>query len=428
MKNLKKAKSKDILAKSKNKIITTQRGITLIALVITIIILLILAAVTIAALSGDNGILKNAGKAKEETEKAQVIEQAQIDILGKQADNTSSELEKSEIKEVLDVYFKEVPDDFTSDTVLTTKEEYGNYEIPVSEIYGGEIKEPTLKAEDMSEEQRKELIGKYVTNYESASNDAIVTEEGIPGKWMIFNIDDENIYLIASDYITEVPAGKSGTNKPSIGSGSYPRGVSFSNILNDYAGGSADVTEIGKELNYDYFLNPEKPYTSTNNNMKAVAYMLDTNAWSGFREEGVAEYAIGGPTIELLFEAYNKAYPDTNYPNGKYQARAKSATGYKISTDGGEEEGNTWSDSTSRADYLNGSDPTFVINSYNNAYGMWLASPSALYTNCVMDVSYYGDVNGTTYGGTNIGFRPLVCLESRIELKKTGENIYEIIK
>ena len=45
------------------------KAITLIALVITIIVLLILAGVTIAALSGDNGILQNAGKAKEETEK-----------------------------------------------------------------------------------------------------------------------------------------------------------------------------------------------------------------------------------------------------------------------------------------------------------------------------------------------------------------------
>ena len=400
-------------------------GITLIALVITVIILLILAAVTIGALSGDNGILKNAGEAKQETEKAQIIEQAKIDILGKQADNTSAELEKSEIKEVLDIYFKEVPEDFTSDTVLTTKEEYGNYEIAVSEIYGGEIKEPTLTVGDMTEEQKKELIGKYVTNYEPASNNAIVTEEGIPGKWMIFNIDDENIYLIASDYITEVPAGKSGTNKPSIGSGSYPRGVSFSNILNDYAG-SSDVTEIGKELNYDYFLNPEKAYTSTNSNMKAVAYMLDTNAWSGFREEGVAEYAIGGPTIELLFEAYNKAYPDTNYPNGKYKARAKSATGYEISTDGGEEGGNTWSDyMTSSADDLNDSDPTFVINSKDNAYGMWLASPSAPASR-LLGVGSNGNVDRDAYYGDLLGFRPLVCLQSDVQLQKNADGSYTI--
>ena len=43
-----------------------QRGITLVALVITIIVLLILAGVTIAALSGDNGILTNASKSQQE--------------------------------------------------------------------------------------------------------------------------------------------------------------------------------------------------------------------------------------------------------------------------------------------------------------------------------------------------------------------------
>lgn len=41
-----------------------QRGITLVALVITIIVLLILAAVTIAALGGSNGILTNASKSQ----------------------------------------------------------------------------------------------------------------------------------------------------------------------------------------------------------------------------------------------------------------------------------------------------------------------------------------------------------------------------
>ena len=46
------------------------KGITLIALVITTIVLLILAGVTIAALSGDNGILTRAKEAKENTEKA----------------------------------------------------------------------------------------------------------------------------------------------------------------------------------------------------------------------------------------------------------------------------------------------------------------------------------------------------------------------
>ena len=52
-----------------------EKGITLIALVITIVVLLILAGVTIAALSGDNGILTRAKEAKEKTEQAQKEEE-----------------------------------------------------------------------------------------------------------------------------------------------------------------------------------------------------------------------------------------------------------------------------------------------------------------------------------------------------------------
>ena len=51
-----------------------QKGITLVALVITIIVLLILAGVTIAALSGPNGILSNSVKSNEETAKSQAKE------------------------------------------------------------------------------------------------------------------------------------------------------------------------------------------------------------------------------------------------------------------------------------------------------------------------------------------------------------------
>jgi len=52
-----------------------ETGITLIALVISIIVLLILAGVTIAALSGDNGILTRAKESKEKTEQAQKDEE-----------------------------------------------------------------------------------------------------------------------------------------------------------------------------------------------------------------------------------------------------------------------------------------------------------------------------------------------------------------
>lgn len=60
-----------------------EKGITLIALVVTIIVLLILAAVSIATLTGENGILTQANKAKEETMIAERDEKGKLDQLSK---------------------------------------------------------------------------------------------------------------------------------------------------------------------------------------------------------------------------------------------------------------------------------------------------------------------------------------------------------
>ena len=54
------------------------RGITLIALVITIIVLLILAGVSIAMLTGQNGILTKANEAKTRTEQAEIEEKRKL--------------------------------------------------------------------------------------------------------------------------------------------------------------------------------------------------------------------------------------------------------------------------------------------------------------------------------------------------------------
>ncbi|MCI8411750.1 MAG: leucine-rich repeat domain-containing protein [Clostridia bacterium] len=58
----------------------TNKGITLIALVITIIVLLILAGVSISMLTGENGILKQANTAKEENRKSELKEEGKLDM------------------------------------------------------------------------------------------------------------------------------------------------------------------------------------------------------------------------------------------------------------------------------------------------------------------------------------------------------------
>ena len=59
-----------------------KNGITLIALVITIIVLLILAGVTIATLTGDNGLLQKATNAKEANEEATALEKIKVEVAG----------------------------------------------------------------------------------------------------------------------------------------------------------------------------------------------------------------------------------------------------------------------------------------------------------------------------------------------------------
>ena len=60
------------------KLKNNRQGITLIALVITIVVLLILAGVSIAMLTGDNGIITRTQEAKTKTEKAALEEKIQL--------------------------------------------------------------------------------------------------------------------------------------------------------------------------------------------------------------------------------------------------------------------------------------------------------------------------------------------------------------
>ena len=70
------------MEKFRKKNFKSTKGITLIALVVTIIILLILAGVSIAMLTGNNGILSQAGRAKDRTREEGAREKIQLEVMG----------------------------------------------------------------------------------------------------------------------------------------------------------------------------------------------------------------------------------------------------------------------------------------------------------------------------------------------------------
>ena len=73
------------------KMAKERRGVTLIALVITIIVLLILAGVTIAMLTGDNGIISKAMQAKIRTEEAKETEETGLNEIENYINGKSAE-------------------------------------------------------------------------------------------------------------------------------------------------------------------------------------------------------------------------------------------------------------------------------------------------------------------------------------------------
>lgn len=89
---IKKSNNKHVgagLVSAQNYARYTQRGITLISLIITIIILLILAGVTINLLIGENGIFRLAETATEKQKIATIKESVQLDILEFSAKKTA---------------------------------------------------------------------------------------------------------------------------------------------------------------------------------------------------------------------------------------------------------------------------------------------------------------------------------------------------
>ena len=92
-----------------------QKGITLIALVITIIVLLILAGVSIAMLTGDNGILTKANTSKTETAKAEVMERINMELNAAYADVLSGDITTFE-----DTYVDKINENLGADKANAT--------------------------------------------------------------------------------------------------------------------------------------------------------------------------------------------------------------------------------------------------------------------------------------------------------------------
>ena len=167
---------------AKKQKLKESKGITLIALVITIIVLLILAGVTIATLTGDNGILTKAGDAKTQTEQAKEDENLKIAIAGSYGTDGKLNL-------------KNLKDNLTNQGIDYDKNNTG---FPLEVIVNGEKKKidangnVTVKLESVADSQKKGTVFNDVTTLEDTYGNQVKIPKG---------------FKIADDSATDVTGG-----------------------------------------------------------------------------------------------------------------------------------------------------------------------------------------------------------------------------
>lgn len=348
------------------------KGITLIALVITIIVLLILAGVTIATLTGDNGLLQKATSAKQSSEAASALEKIKVEVAGSYDLNGKLDINQlnKNLKKIPGLTYNNNEIDETDEskrintlpaTIQLDKNEYDINE------FGNINKSLKLgKAIDT------EKYGWKVQDYNIEMNET--------GGWRLFYKDTDYTYLISNNSISLYSA---------------------SDYYTNYTNGS-EVSLEGQKLNSKISTLFVK--SNTNNNIKFTAWLTDTSTsgiWNKYKNEDV-EFAIGSPTIELFAASYNNKKDKTNIitlDSGTY--------GYQQNTSQG------WFQTDNHCIYNNGTS-WWIASPYYNDFG-WRAINVSSAANCF----------GYDYISTKNSIRPIVCISTLVFNNKYEKSLID---
>ena len=166
------------------KSLKKEKGITLIALVVTIIVLLILAGVSITMLTGDDDIVTKATEAAQKTEEADDKEKADLEKMSEKIDKAvNEEYDESEIPEAGTVVTK--PSEWTTlNGTAIADGNGGTIPLPAGFYYvDGDIKtglvisskeDDTLTSSGTT--SGNQFVWIPVTNYSDTSNEALKTK------------------------------------------------------------------------------------------------------------------------------------------------------------------------------------------------------------------------------------------------------------
>ena len=362
-----------------------ENGITLIALVITIIVLLILAGISISLTLGNNGVLTQSTNAVETNRKATAKEEVEIAWAGAESDYWAEWANNSELIKTANFYDTKLKVYLSStghDISVSDGEDEGTYEVNYTSndqnqsytfLIDENGKATPLVIGNAAEIARDKLnIGKAVNYNISYSGPA-----DKPG-WKILYADEKNVYIITNGYI-------SNTNLN----------------ISDYSGTSdfSDLTRFpAVKAGWLYKIYGTN-WTSSYKNIKETEFLLDSSKWGDYKDSNYAKWVIGGPTLELLVASYNSVYT-----NNKKAIGDLNRYGYP----------EVWSRNA-----LSGS--TWVTGQV-----YYIAGPSYYREDCITGIPGW-DAYNAPYDQRPLSARPVVCLKSNVVLSwNETNNCYDL--
>ena len=374
-----------------------EKGITLIALVITIIVLLILAGVSISLVIGNNGILNQATNAVDKHREATAEEEIAMAWASCEADYWSAWANNSSVSKK--DFFEGNNGNKGLASYLNgigTVTSFSYSDEGESEIsYKSNTSASSTAAEYIIDENGK-VSAEGNGNAEEIKNDNSSIGAKVnytpgdtsiySGEWQILYADSSNVYIITKGALTA-------SNLTTPATGSTYAGTSDFETL--------DTTKF-PAVN-DGWLNKiyGTEWTSSNPNMKATEYLLDSTVekWAGLKSNK-AKWVIGGPTLEMLVASYNAVNTSSPVTIGDL-----NEYGYPQTI------GSGLTNTDSRP--------------WNHGTNYWLACPSrADYIVRFVNADSARVYNNYYY--ISYAFRPVVCLKSSVKLTKNASGAYDI--
>ena len=306
-------------------------GITLIALVVTIIVLLILAGISIQMLVGEGGILTNARDASEKTKDANEDEQVKLAV-AEALSNGVGTLSTDNVRQGLINEFgldKVTNDTFKGEGPWTFKGERNTYTI---ESTGKISSKPPVKKDILTVDNFTEVnYGDYITNY----GIDIDGDHNAEDDWRIFymknyegeGVEGDNlpaqgkrIFLIASDYVrADMPELVYAAEKTKMKSDSgawadYAKywDDEYPELDYSYPGDNGEVSLFPKLFDFKKFEQGAWG-DGFSPSMRCAASLLSVKNWEKFTKEGISDYAIGAPTVNMFVDSWDSRHSGSDY-------------------------------------------------------------------------------------------------------------------